>query len=291
MTTRGVVIAAAVLLFVCVFALPRKILASSQTAQETGSLEIAVRVTPSGGRAEPGLRIPVYLLRKSFADIRKEAEATEPESDQTTFIDTLEVSDGLKAWMKRTKMIQLSGPEFVRKITPDDIFNVPEFLDAYLARNISDVVVGFPKPKYKESEKETNPQKYQRERQEYLDKVRKFLEPNRYTIEGIEVHLTEINAAQLWGRKLAERKQRIARKEMELAQLRYLAAQAETDMNGRVALVNVPAGEYWLSTLYGEAIAGDVRLRWDAPVEVRAGTAARIELNNLNAVAPPPSKT
>jgi len=35
-----------------------------------------------------------------------------------------------------------------------------------------------------------------------------------------------------------------------------------------------------------QAISGDVRLRWDFPVAVRAGESVHVELSNLNALKP-----
>jgi hypothetical protein len=49
---------------------------------------------------------------------------------------------------------------------------------------------------------------------------------------------------------------------------------------------NLPAGDYWISSLGLTAAAGDVRLRWDVPVRVLAGQTTRLELTNLNAVNP-----
>ena len=71
-----------------------------------------------------------------------------------------------------------------------------------------------------------------------------------------------------------------------LAQTAYLAAQVESDFEGRGALRGLAPGTYWLTTLDTPAMAGDVRLRWDVLVQVAAGQIARINLSNLNAVEP-----
>jgi hypothetical protein len=70
----------------------------------------------------------------------------------------------------------------------------------------------------------------------------------------------------------------------ELAQTKYLAGKADTDLDGRGALGGLTPGEYWVSTLNLDANAGDTHLSWDAPVTILAGQTTRVELTNLNAV-------
>lgn len=258
-------------------------------AQAAGSIEFSVLLTPTMGRAEPARQTPVLLLSKSFADIRKEAQESLPEPDMEEFIAALEVTPELKEWMKRTKVVNLSGQEFMRALKNDDIMKVPEFLDAYLARNAVDVAVGFPKPKYKESDREKDPVKYEKQRQDYKDGIRKFMDGYPHSRDGLDLHLVNINTGQRWARRQADRMSDVHRRALELANTRYLVARAETDLQGRAGFVNVPPGDYWLSTLDRDVAAGDVRFRWDAPVTVRAAQATRVELNNYNAAPREPS--
>ncbi len=253
-------------------------------AQE-GSLEVVARVTPTAAHSEPARALPLYLLRKCFAAIQKEAEEPEPKPDLERFIDGLQVSKELKAWMKRTHSIQLVGTGFQRRVTPDDLLAVPEFFKAYAARNAGDIAVGFPAPKYREHDREKNPQKYERQRQEYREAVRKFAEANPQNLEGIELFLADIDPSQRWTQLQVEHERRVHHRRLELAGTRYLVAKAETDLEGRATLA-APAGDYCLSTLEAEAAAGDARLRWDVPVTVRVGRVTQIELTNLNAVQP-----
>jgi hypothetical protein len=76
---------------------------------QSGSVEFVVRAAPSDGLEEPVRGFPVYLLSKSFQDINREVEAAYPKPDMNVFIDTLEVSKELKAWMKSNHWVQLSG--------------------------------------------------------------------------------------------------------------------------------------------------------------------------------------
>ncbi len=41
----------------------------------------------------------------------------------------------LKAWMKKNHTVQLSGTDFTRALTADDIVDMPEFYNAYMLRN------------------------------------------------------------------------------------------------------------------------------------------------------------
>jgi len=70
----------------------------------------------------------------------------------------------------------------------------------------------------------------------------------------------------------------------EFAQTKYLAARADTDLDGRASASGLAPGEYWVSTLNLDANAGDIRLGWDVRVAIRPGQTTRIELTNLNAL-------
>ncbi|MCL6565638.1 MAG: hypothetical protein K6U09_04360 [Acidobacteriia bacterium] len=262
------------------------LLAAFPLSAQPGTLEIVVRVAPTAGRPEPVRSLPIFLLTKSFAELQAEAERAEPPADFAAFVESLKVSPELKQWMLRKQSAQLSGTEFTRELSADDILNVPEFREAYLARNAGDVTVGFPRARYDERDRERNPEKYEREKRQYLERVRKTIETMPHTKDGMDLYLTHLDAEQRWRREQAERRRRVRHRALELAQTRYLAARAETDLEGRAGFVNVPAGQYWLSTLEGEALVGDVRLRWDVPVAVRPGAVTRIELSNLNGKPP-----
>lgn len=252
-------------------------------AQQTGSLEFSTRVRPSVGRPEPARTLPFHLLLKSYADIQKEAEETEPKPDLDKFIEELQFSKELKAWIKKTGMVQLTGGEFAKKATTDDIFDITEFYEAYIIQNAGDPRV--PSPKYTERERERDPPKYELQRTEYREQLRKFARQNPHTVAGIDVHLTPIDPGPRWAKLENERRNRIRFRAIELAESKYLVARGETNIEGRATVVSIPPGDYWLSTLNEEAVAGDARLRWDTPVKIVAGRATRIELSNVNAVS------
>lgn len=273
--------------FVLAFGLALVTLVSAwPAAAQSGAVEFTARVTPAAGLYEPVRGLPFYLLRKSFADIRKEADALEPHPDLNAFIEKLEVSKELKAWMKRNKSVKLSGEEFLKHLKPDDIMNVPEFFNAYVEHNSMERAVGFPIPKFREKDKEKDSEKYEKLKQEYRDAIKKFLMNNPQSTDGLDLEFAELDPSPKWEALEAVRLPDIRRHTLELAQTKYLAGRTVTDLEGNGGFRGVAPGEYWVSTLEIEATIGDIRLRWDAPVEVRAGNTSRIELSNSNAVEP-----
>lgn len=250
----------------------------------TGAIEFTVAASPSGGRPQPAPRLPVFLLSKSFSAIQDEAEKEVSQPDMKAFIDSLDVSPELKAWMQKKKTVRLSGPEFIRSLSTDDVMTIPEIWEAYLTRNAQDVTVGFPKAKFKITDPAKDPVQYNQERKEYRERVKKYLTSYQHTKEGIDLHLVSIDPSQRWARKEIDRQAEVRQRILQLAQSRFLVAKGETDLQGRGGFVHVTPGAYWLSTLEGEAVAGDARLRWDLPIEVRANSTTQVELSNVNAL-------
>jgi hypothetical protein len=256
-------------------------------ASAPGSIEFLARIQPAGGRPEPVRTLSFYLLRKSLAEIHKEAEQTEPPTDLDGFIEGLDVSAELKAWMKKYGTIELAGSEFTKRLTAESITSIPEFLDAYMKHNGASLNAGVPAPKYKESDRRDNPEKYRREREQYLRAVSRYIATRPESLQGIEAQLGDSNPSQRWARQKAEQQRKIERQALTMAQTTYLAGQTDSDLEGRGFIRGLVPGTYWLSTLDTPARAGDVRLRWDVPVRVAAGETARVELSNLNAIQPP----
>jgi hypothetical protein len=253
-------------------------------AQTTGSIEFSARVAPTGGRPEPVRQLTFFLLRKSLDDVRTEAAQLEPAPDLDKFVDSLTVSPELKAWMKKHHSVDLAGGDFTKKLSPDDILDIPEIFEAYMSRNAGFKGVGFPDPKFNEKERETKPEKYKKQKEEYRAALSRFITAVPESVQGIDVNLTDINPSSKWRHLLNEQNQRLDNRMFDLAQQRYLAAQTDTDLDGRGSFSSLPPGTYWIGMIGTQAISGDVRLRWDVPVTVRPGQTSRIELSNLNAV-------
>ncbi len=272
------------------FALPTLTLAvvsiTPGARAQTGSVEFVARATPSSGIAEPVRGLPFYLLSKSYADIWKEAEESQPKPDLDAYVDKLDVSPALKAWMKNTHTASLSGEEFIKLLTVPDIMNVPEFFKAYVDRNAGDQSIKFPQPKYTPRDMQKNPDRYEKLHQEYLDAVRKFLTANPDSTSGMDLNLDSIDPGPAWRTIAGKRDPAVKSRALELAQTRYLVAKTETDLDGRGALRGVAAGNYWLGTLEIYATIGDAHLQWNTPVRVIAGKTVYVELTNSNAAEP-----
>ncbi len=282
MKKTGRIIPAWLATAICAFAWTSP--AAAQNGAQTGALEFVARVAPTGARPEPVREITFYLLRKSLAEIQKEIEATEPKPELDQFIDGLKVSEELKAWMKKQQSAELAGSAFIARLTVNDVLAVPEFYDAYVERNTDVGNLGFPTPKYRERDRQQNPQRYEQQKQQYREALRKYIQNNPQSTDGIDAQLESINPGPRWLQKQSEMRQRVRNLALRLAQTRYLAAKAESDLDGRGAFTGLAPGDYWLGTLDTEAVAGDMRLRWDMPVKVDAGQTVRVELSNINAV-------
>jgi hypothetical protein len=266
-------------LCLAVFAAPE---VGAQSA--TGSLDFEARITPTAARPEPVRQFTFYVLTKSYADIVKEVEGENVIPAREKFIEGLKVSAELKEWLKAHEILDLTMPELDRLVTSDDIIHVPEFLLAYQHSNSGGVTSGIPKPRFADADKTTHPDRYNKQQQEYYVALKKFIQNNPSTVSGIELELTGVNPQQQWLQIQSEHRRRILRMAPEFAQTKYLAAKADTDLDGRASVAGLPPGAYWVSTLNLDANAGDTRLGWDVPVTIRAGQTTRVELSNLNAL-------
>lgn len=256
--------------------------AHTRAQNATGSLQVSARLAPTGGKPEPVRQFTLYILTLSYGDILKQASAQFPLASRDEFIDNLKITPELKAWMKKHDVIDLILPDTDKLITPDDVMNIHEFFDAYLRSNSGGVTKGLPTPKYKESEQQSNPARYDKQKQEYLAALRRFVESNPTTISGMETELGAVNPKLAWDRAQQDHNQKVAQLAPDLAQTKYLVFKGDTDLDGRLNVIGLPAGNYWVSSLGMFAVSGDRRLAWDVPVTVANGQVAHAELSNLN---------
>ena len=273
-----------VLAFFCsgVFAI-----ASGALAQN-GTIQIAVDGTPSGGLQEPVRGFPLFLLSKSFEQIQKDAEASDPKPDMNSFIDKLAVSAELKAWMKKNNCVSLTGESFIQKLMPADVLGVSEFRRAYMERNAGDQSINFPKAKYKAADEQKNPAKFKKLSDEYRETLLRYIATYPQTLDGIDLSLTDVDPGSRWNILLARRAPEIHRRALDWAQSKYLVARAQTDLQGQAVFQNIPSGQYWISTLGVAADIGDVHLKWDIPVTVVTGRTQTVGLSNFNSVQSSP---
>ncbi|HXN97437.1 MAG TPA: hypothetical protein VN881_00090, partial [Candidatus Acidoferrales bacterium] len=255
-----------------------------QAAAQDSTIQFVAKATPSSGTDEPVRGITFYLLRKSFDDIGKEAAATYPLVAMDAFIDKLDVSKELKGWMKKNHWVNLAGEEFIKKLTVDDVMNVPEFHKAYIDRMAGDQTVAFPTPKYTPALKKKNPEKYEEEVKQYQAAIRAFLVLNPKSTDGIDLSLEEVNPGHKWDAINASSVAELHRHTIDLAKSKYLVARTETDLEGQGSLRGIAPGTYWLSTLDIIALAGDARQKWDVRITVPPGKTTYVALSNINAV-------
>jgi hypothetical protein len=253
-------------------------------AAQSASIEFVAQATPSDGLQEPVRGFPFFLLSKSFVEIGKEAASSYPKPDMDAFINKMDVSPELKAWMKKNNWVMLSGEDFTHQLHADDILNIPEFKKAYLDRNEGDQSADFPQPKFKPSDEKKNPEKFKKLSDDYVQAVRHYIEQHPASIDGIDLGLSEIDPSPKWKALMGARDVEIHRRTLDLAESSYLVARAETNLDGQAAMRGLPPGTYWLTTLDVPAIVGDARPRWDIPVTLHAGEAKYIALSNANSV-------
>jgi hypothetical protein len=249
----------------------------------TGAIDLSARITPTGARPEPVRQFTFYVLTKSYAEVVKEVDAQDALPTREQFIEKLKCSPELKAWLKKQQILDLTSPDLDKLLSADDIMNVPEFYAAYQRANSGGVTPGFPAPKYRDSDKEANPDRYQKQKQEYLVSIRKFIETRPASVQGIELELAAVNPQIPWDKLQADHKRQVLQLAPDTAQVKYLVAKAETDLDGRALIAGLPAGNYWVSSIGMDAASGDRRLLWDVAVKIVPGQTSHVELTNLNA--------
>jgi hypothetical protein len=225
-----------------------------------------------------------YLLSRSLSDIRKEVKNSDGLVDLDHFIAQLGVSAELKEWMKARRRIDLVGSDFIGELTAEDIIDVPEFLSAYTDQNGAALHAVIPEPKYKKGEEQKNPEKYKLHREQYRQALRRYIQANLDSLQGLDAELREINPYPRWTHLQIEQQRHIEQRSMQLAQTRYLVATAVTNLSGRAAFEGLSPGQYWISNLDAPALAGDLRLHWDVGIAAPPAKTAHIELSNLNAL-------
>jgi hypothetical protein len=257
---------------------------SAAQAGPSGGIEVGASVTPSGGQAEPVRGMTFYLLSRSLSDIRKEIENSGGLVGQDHFISQLEVSVELKEWMKKHHRIDLAGRDFTKELSADDVVDVPEFLSAYKDQNGAALHAVLPEAKYKAGDEQKNPEKYRLHKEQYRQALRHYIQANLDSLETLDAELRDLNPYTRWTQLQSEQQRLIDRRALQLAQTRYLVGKAVSNLDGRAAFDHISPGQYWISNLDTPALAGDLRLHWDARIAVLASQTAHLELSNFDAI-------
>src|SRR5262249_49677189 len=113
-------------------------------------------------------------------------------------ISELKVSPELKDWLGSHDTFDLTSPNLDTMVSPDDIIKVPEFLLAYQRSNAGGVTSGIPKPKYVEADKTANPDRYQKQHDDYLAALKKFIQSHPESVSGFELQLAGVNPEHKW---------------------------------------------------------------------------------------------
>jgi len=257
---------------------------SGHAQNSTGALDLTARITPTGARPEPVRQFTFYVLSKSYADITAEVDQQDKLPTRDEFISGLKVSSQLKSWLKSHDVMDLTQLDVDKLVTSDDIISIPEFLAAYQRSNSGGVTVGIPSPKFHESDKEANPEKYEKLKQDYMIAMKKFMDAHPGTISGMELELGAVNPKLAWDKLQYDHKNRVAQLSPDIAQSKYLVGKADTDLDGRALIVGLAPGSYWVSSLGMDAASGDRHLRWDVPTSIQASQTTRVNLTNFNAI-------
>jgi hypothetical protein len=260
------------------------LVSGARAQSDSGALEIAARITPTGARPEPVRQFTFYILTKSYSEIVREVEEKDPVPPRDQFIEGLKVSPELRTWLKGHAVLDLSQPDLDKLLTPDDVLNVPEFMMAYQRSNSGGVTQGMPQPKYTQIDQTAQPEKYEKLKQEYMVALKKFVRQHPTTISGIEIELEGVNPQHKWATLQNDRRKRVARMAPEIAQVKFLAGKTDTDLEGRASVSGLAPGDYWISSLNLDANSGDMRVRWDVPVRIERGKTIRVDLSNLNSI-------
>jgi hypothetical protein len=251
---------------------------------DSGALEVVAHITPTAARPEPVRQFTFYVLTRSYSVIVKEVEEKDPIPPRDEFIEGLKVSPELRTWLKGHATLDLTEPDLDKLLTPEDVLSVPEFLLAYQRSNSGGVTNGMPKPKFTDADKTEHPEKYEKLKQDYMAALKKFIRARPETVSGVELQLEGVNPQLKWAALQNDRRKRVQRVAPDTAQLKFLVAKADTDLEGRASFSGLAPGDYWISSLNLDADAGDMRVRWDVPVKIERGKTARIELSNLNSI-------
>src|SRR5260370_11463420 len=158
--------------------------------------------------------------------------------------------------------MDITVPGWEKPLTPEDVLHVAEFLLAYQRSNSGGVTNGMPKPKYRDADKTENPDRYEKQKQEYLSTLKKFIQAHPETVSGMELELDGVNPARKWAEAQNAHRRRVQQMAPTEAQTTYLAAKTDTDLDGDGRVPGLPPGNYLTSLLAVTAACPNGRLPW-----------------------------
>jgi hypothetical protein len=264
----------------------------------SGIITLKVGVMFGLGEVRPVARADFYALTKDLNTISKEAAKSlnlpSIEPFEQYINKQSNASAELRAWIIRTndRGFASRGGRYdfgrvffdsdARKVTLDDLLNVPEFRNWLQdPANYSESLPKFPKATGNTAKDEKALADYRQRlgtqmiEQDYPGSTR----PSWWLIEMIE-NISKGRANLCYNDEMARRTERIVEAGVLLAP-KYSVGNIKTSLSGE-AEITLPAGTYWLSNLTGTPI-GRSSILWDLPVVVEPGKVTNVRLSNDNA--------
>ena len=263
----------------------------------SGILRLKVGVMFGLGEVRPVASADFYALTKDLNTISREAAKSlnlpSIEPFEQYINKQSNASAELRAWIIRTndKGFASRGGRYdfgrvffdsdAKKVTLDDLLNVPEFRNWLQDSANFSQSPRFPKPTGNTAKDEKALADYRQRlgtqmiEQDYSGSER----PSSWIIEMIK-DISKGRANLCYKDEMALRMERIVEAGVEFAP-KYSAGNIRTSPSGE-AEITLPAGTYWLSNLTGTAI-GVNSILWDVQVVVERGKVTNVRLSNDNA--------
>src|SRR5208282_1454921 len=188
----------------------------------------------------PARGLTIFLLSRSFREISREAEEKTPSPDLDAYIDTLAAGKELKDWMKKQRSLTITGPDFRKRLTDDDLFRVPELLEAYVKGNLLELTQGFPTPKSTPEERAEMSKNHGTYPKSYVAMLRKYLTAHPESRAPMDTILEEQDATKPWTIEESRWRERTHALALQLAQSDYLASKTVTNLDGQGAFQAAP---------------------------------------------------
>ena len=259
-------------------------LSRPQQNDSVGTVVFRAGVVLGTGDVKPVPRQDFFLLSKSLSAIERETLEKYPLPTFGSYVDTLQISPELKAWMNRYE-----GSELLEAIklhlTYEDTRKVPEFKKALELALLGYQATGKIPPSPSEKDRLRSDAKHIKKVRAFEDAVRHELESDSSLRGQVWAWLAQANPflpSASWNGFLAEAiEDRRARARHQTPQ--YVVATTKTNLLGEGRFEQIKPGTYWLSNLHYAPVAL-ARVLWDVRVELKTGEIKELELSNDNAL-------
>jgi hypothetical protein len=254
-----------------------------------GTIKLKAGVIFKNGDVKPVARTAFVVLLKDLDSINAEAAKNQgialDESFEYYVDNLMGVSAALKAWLKKHEIYKWESV-FANYLTPDDLFDIPEFHDSLRGRTINGKYISF--TPYKYPAPTGNKSKDEKAMQEYRKRIEKEMYQDRGYggkiasdwVSSIMNNIMTIAYSVGYKKEMEKRRERVGYAGVLLAR-NYSIKEITTSLAGEAEVV-LPSGVYWLSNLRPTPI-GQSSVLWNLRVVVEPGKVTSIELSNDNA--------